>query len=174
MLTFTEHRSQAIAKAGTGLEALRGLAGSTWGVALGSMRRVYQAVIIPQMLYGAAAWFQPGIMTQKQITNTIKDFASIQKRAACLISGAFRTTASEALNVRLHLLPIRQQLDQLAKMTAIRIRTGPALGIPSGMLTKRTNEELVLGGYTPMEVRLEDGRMPHGSPEYSGRGMGEP
>lgn len=75
-----------------------------------------------------------------------------KKRAACLISGAFRTTATEAPNVELHLLPIRQQLDQLAKMTAVRIRTGPALGIPNGILTKRTNEELVLGGYTPMEA----------------------
>jgi ribonuclease HI len=91
-------------------------------------------------------------MTQKQVTTTIRDFATIQKRAACLISGAFRTTAAEALNIELHLLPIRQQLEQLTKMTAIRIRTGPAHGIPSGMLTKRTDEELTLGGYTPMEA----------------------
>lgn len=154
MLTFTEHRNQAVAKAGTSLEALRGLAGSTWGIALGQMRRIYQAVVIPQMLYGAAAWFQPGLMSQKHITSTIKDFAGIQKRAACLISGAFRTTAAEALNAELHLMPMRQQLDQLAKMTAIRIRTGPALGIPGGMLTKRTDEELVLGGYTPMEAHV--------------------
>ncbi|KAI7978242.1 hypothetical protein EIK77_003561 [Talaromyces pinophilus] len=37
-------------------------------------------------------------------------------------------------------------------MTAVRIRTGPSHGIPSGMLMKRTNEELALGGYTPMEA----------------------
>lgn len=91
-------------------------------------------------------------MTHKQITSTIRDFATIQKRAACLISGAFRTTAAEALNVELHLLPIRSQLDQLTKMTAIRIRTRPSHGIPSGMLMKRTEEELTLGGYTPMEA----------------------
>ncbi|RAO74375.1 uncharacterized protein BHQ10_010387 [Talaromyces amestolkiae] len=116
------------------------------------MRRIYQAVIIPQILYGTTAWFHPGLMTQKQITSTIKGFASIQKRAACLISSAFRTTAAEALNTELHLIPMRQQLDQLAKITAIQIRTGPTLGIPSGMLTKRTDEELTLGGYTPMEA----------------------
>jgi hypothetical protein len=151
-LTFEYHREQAVAKAGTSLEALRGLAGSTWGVALGSMRRIYQAIVIPQMLFGAAAWYQPDLMTRRQINATIRDFATIQKRAACLISGAFRTTAAEALNVELHLLPIRQQLDQLTKMTAVRIRTGPSHGIPSGMLMKRTNEKLTLGGYTPMEA----------------------
>jgi hypothetical protein len=151
-LTFEEHRKEAVAKAGVSLEALQGLAGSTWGTALGSMRRIYQAIVIPQMLYGAMAWFQPGLMTQKQVTTTIRDFATIQKRAACLISGAFHTTAAEALNVELHLLPIRQQLDQLTKMTAVRIRTGPAHGIPSGTLRKRTDEELTLGSYTPMEA----------------------
>ncbi|EEA25056.1 reverse transcriptase, putative [Talaromyces marneffei ATCC 18224] len=151
-LTFDTHRDKAIAKAGTSLEALRGLAGSTWGVALGSMRQIYQAIVIPQMLYGAAAWFQPGNMTQAYITAITRDFATIQKRAACLISGAFRTTAAEALNIELHLLPIRYQLDQLTKATAIRIRTGPAHGIPNGILIRRTDDELALGGYTPMEA----------------------
>jgi ribonuclease HI len=151
-LTFDTHREKAIAKAGTSLEALRGLAGSIWGVALGSMRRIYQAIVIPQMLYGAAAWYQPGIMTRAQLTTITREFATIQKRAACLISGAFRTTAAEALNIELHLLPIRYQLDQLVKATAIRIRTGPIHGIPKGMLVRRTNQELGLGGYTPMEA----------------------
>jgi hypothetical protein len=48
-----------VAKAGTSLQALRGLAGSTWGVALSSMRCLYQAIIVPQMLYGVASWFRP-------------------------------------------------------------------------------------------------------------------
>ncbi|PCG94160.1 Hypothetical protein PENO1_079810 [Penicillium occitanis (nom. inval.)] len=157
-------QEQAIAKAGVSLEALRGLAGSTVGVALGSMRRIYQAIVIPQMLYGAAAWYQPGLMTQKQITSTIRDFATTQKRAACLISSAFHRTAAEALNVKLHLLPIRQQLDQLIKMTAIRIRTGPSHGIPSGMLTRRTNEELTISGHTPICLTAPPGTFPWHEP----------
>jgi ribonuclease HI len=116
------------------------------------MRRIYQAIVIPQMLYGAAAWYQPGIMTKAQLTAITRDFTTIQKRAACLISGAFRTTAAEALNVELYLLPIRLQLDQLVKATAIRIRTGPVHGIPKGMLSRRTHQELTLSGYTPMEA----------------------
>ncbi|KUL82020.1 hypothetical protein ZTR_11386 [Talaromyces verruculosus] len=151
-LMFEHHRKEAVAKAGVSLEALQGLSGSTWGVALGSMQQIYQAIVIPQMLYGATAWYQPDLMTRKQIKDTIRDFATIQKRAACSISGAFRTTAVEALNVELHLLPIRQQLNQLTKITTIQIHTGPSHGIPSGMLVKRTNEELTLSGYTPMEA----------------------
>jgi len=89
---------------------------------------------------------------QAQLTAVTRDFAMIQKRAVCLISGAFRTTAAEALNVELYLLPIRLQLDQLVKATAIRIRTGPTHGIPKGILSRRTDQELALGGYTPMEA----------------------
>ncbi|EED15965.1 hypothetical protein TSTA_010810 [Talaromyces stipitatus ATCC 10500] len=151
-LSFDTHRDEAIAKAGTSLEALRGLSGSTWGVALGSMRRIYQAIVIPQMLYGPAAWFQPDLMSQRQIIQTVRKFTTIQKRAACLISGAFCTTAAEALNIELHLMPIRLQLDQLTKAVAIWIRTGPAFAIPDGLVNRRTSDELKLGGYTPMEA----------------------
>jgi ribonuclease HI len=116
------------------------------------MRQIYQAVVIPQMLYGAAAWYQPGVMTKAQLTKITRDFVTIQKRAACLISGAFQTTAAETLNVELHLTPMRYQLDQLVKATAVRIRTGPIHGIPKGMLSQRTDQALTLGGYTPMEA----------------------
>jgi hypothetical protein len=54
-LTFTNHQEEAIAKAGTSLQAIKGLAGSTWGASLTVMRCLYQAIIIPQILYGVAA-----------------------------------------------------------------------------------------------------------------------
>lgn len=151
-LTFETHRTKALAKAGTSLHALRGLAGSTWGVALSYMRRTYQAIVIPQMLYGVAAWFQPGALTKKEATKTVRGFAAIQKRAAVLISGAFRTTAAEALNIELHLLPMRLQMEQLTKETALRIRTGPTHAMPTYLRVQRSEEETKLGGFTPMEV----------------------
>jgi Reverse transcriptase (RNA-dependent DNA polymerase) len=151
-LTFQIHREKAVAKAGTSLQALQGLAGSTWGIALSSMRHLYQAIIVPQILYGVASWFRPDTLTKKQINALIRDFTSIQKRAACLISGAFRTTTASALNVELYLLPIKHQMEQLSQETAIRIRTGPSHATPNGLLIKRSDHELKLGGHTPMEV----------------------
>ena len=58
-LNLAHHQEKALIKAGTSLQALRSLAGSTWGASLFAMRTIYQAVIIPQMLYGVAAWFSP-------------------------------------------------------------------------------------------------------------------
>jgi hypothetical protein len=46
----THHRKKMLAKGAGSLEALRGISGSTWGSSLIAMRKIYQAVIIPQML----------------------------------------------------------------------------------------------------------------------------
>jgi ribonuclease HI len=151
-LTFEAHRAKALAKAGTSLHALRGLSGSTWGVALSHIRRTYQAIVIPQMLFGVAAWFQPGALTKKEIGETVREFAAIQKRAAVLISGAFRSTAAAALDIELHLLPMKLQMEQLVKETALRIRTGPTHAMPTYLREQRSDEEIRLGGITPMEV----------------------
>ncbi|KAI1829205.1 hypothetical protein DTO027I6_9898 [Penicillium roqueforti] len=60
---------------------------------------IYQAVVIPQMLFGVSAWYQPMLISKTKARTISQPFAGIQKRAACLISGAFRTTAAEALNI---------------------------------------------------------------------------
>lgn len=151
-LTFSEHRKNMVAKAGKSLVALRGLSGSTWGTSLLAMRKVYQAVVIPQMLYGVAAWFQPGIMSAKESNNIVRQFASVQKRAAVIMGGAFRTTAMAALNVELCLPPMKVQMERMVRETAVRIRTGPAHGL-GGILNGRREDERTLGGWTLMEVQ---------------------
>lgn len=80
------------------------------------------------MLYGVAAWFQPGIMSAKESNSIVRQFASVQKRAAVMMGGAFRTTAMVALNVELYLPPMKVQMERMIRETAVRIRTGPATG----------------------------------------------
>ncbi|KAI9036174.1 putative reverse transcriptase [Aspergillus affinis] len=91
-LSFDTHRVKALAKANGTLEALRSISGSTWGTSLLSMRRIYLAVVVPQLLYGAAAWYSPTSRTvsYKKLQKTVNEFQRIQIRAAVLISGAFR------------------------------------------------------------------------------------
>ena len=116
------------------------------------MRRIYQAIVILQILFGVSAWYVPltGRGTAKKVS---KRFASLQKRAACLIGGAFKTSSAEALNVELYLPPIRIQMDRIAQETALRLRTGPMYAIPKAMLQQRPERQRKRGGWIPMEVQ---------------------
>ena len=68
-LEFHHHREKAVGKADVSLQALRSLAGSTWGASLSAMRRIYQAVVIPQMLFGVSAWYQPMVISKTKARN---------------------------------------------------------------------------------------------------------
>jgi hypothetical protein len=126
-----------VAKAGVSLGALRSLAGSTWGASLYAMRKIYQTVIIPQMLFEVSACYQPIIISNSKARIISQPFVAIQKQAAYHISGASRTTAAEALNAELYLPPISVHMNRLVKETALRLRTGPEFAVPPTMLRRR-------------------------------------
>ncbi|KAI1829300.1 hypothetical protein DTO027I6_9813 [Penicillium roqueforti] len=152
-LEFRHHREKAVANAGVSLHAIRSLAGSTWEASLYAMRKIYQAVIIPQMLFGVSAWYQPMLISNSKARTISQPFAAIQKQAACLISGAFKTTAAEALNAELYLPPISVHMNRLVKETALRLRTGPEFAMPPTMLRRRPADERYWAVWTPMEAQ---------------------
>ncbi|KAJ5987694.1 hypothetical protein N7481_002904 [Penicillium waksmanii] len=153
-LSFQKHRDYAIAKANGSLEALRGITGSTWGVSLLSMRKVYQAVVIPQLLYGLAAWYGPatGSLKAWERNRVVAAFVRVQKRAAIAISGAFKGVSGALLDVELYILPIHLQMQQNIEETAIRIQTSPTLAQPMTLQYQRQPKQRRLGGWSPIEA----------------------
>jgi hypothetical protein len=125
-LRFDTHRKKLLAKANGSLEALRAMTGSVWGASLMAMRKVYQAVVVPQILYGISACYCPAAKTIPawEMKRIVSEFTKIQRRAAILISGALKSTSAAALNVELFLPPIHLRIDQITQETAIRIQTG--------------------------------------------------
>lgn len=90
---------------------------------------------------------------QDRLNSIAKQFASVQKRAANLISGTFKTTAAAELDVQLFLLPMRLYMERQAHETALRIRTGPLHAVPEGMIRQRPKAQ-VRSGWTPMEAQV--------------------
>jgi ribonuclease HI len=155
-LSFTIHRKKILAKGAGSLEALRGISGSTWGSSLIAMRKVYQAVIIPQMLWGLSAWYCPAAraMPRGDLDKLTHELTKIQKRATILISGAFRGTAGAALDTELFITPIKLRIQQIVEETAIRILTGPQWACPQIAKATKTRKpsQRRLGGWSPTEA----------------------
>jgi len=134
------------------------------------MRTVYQAVVVPQLLYGVAAWFPNSATKQNQIINS---FTKIQRRAAIMIAGAFKSMSAAALNVELFLLPIQLQINQIIQETAIRIQTGAKWAQPLCLdpkLGKRTTKETRLSGPSPLEaLRWKKGGILFGDDQWESK-----
>lgn len=153
-LDFKTHRKKLLGKAAGSLEALRAISGSTWGASLLVMRKVYQAMVIPQMFWGITAWYSPAsraipAVELKRVTN---EFVKIQKRAAILISRAFKSISAAALDIELYLVPIRLQMQQMIEEAAIRIQTGPQWARLAGLQSRRNPQETKRGGLSPLEA----------------------
>lgn len=55
-LNGKQHIQNLTTKISKSIGALTSLAGSTWGASVTELRGIYQAVVIPQMMYGCSAW----------------------------------------------------------------------------------------------------------------------
>jgi hypothetical protein len=70
------------------------------------IRRIYQVVVILQIFYKTTAWYQAS-MPAKERNHIVQQLASVQKRAAVLISRALRMPVAEAVNMELYLTLIK-------------------------------------------------------------------
>ncbi|KAL6152343.1 hypothetical protein ACJQWK_05935 [Exserohilum turcicum] len=109
-LQWKEHVEEIRRKATKTVNALSCLGGSTWGITLADMRRLYEATALPQMMYACSIWSNASVKGKTYTKKTLSILQSIQARAARAICGAYKATSKAALDVEAHLLPIEQQI----------------------------------------------------------------
>lgn len=125
-LTGEAHVRQMRKKAAKLIAGLSSIAGSTWGTPLIHLRKMYTAVLQPQIMYACSTWYIRGgrgfAAAQRAAEKAVQ---SIQYQALHRISGAFKCTSRQALEVCLHVPPPELTLARLAEESRIRLMTSP-------------------------------------------------
>ena len=108
------------------------IARTTKGIHAKYFRQLYISIAIPRMLYAADIFLTPhqkvGIKnSDKNGTKQaiLTKLASIQRRAAIMITGAMSTTATDIVEVMANLLPFRLLVDKHRQRAAVRLATLP-------------------------------------------------
>lgn len=120
-LEWKSHIEKIRQKASKSVNALAALGSSTWGVHMSDMRKIYNGVVVPQMMYACSAWSNSRSNGTPYTVKTLNTLRSIQARGAQAICGAFRATSRAALDVETHLLPVAQQIEKHNMHTLGRI-----------------------------------------------------
>ena len=108
-LNFHNHTKIATSKASRAMEALRMLGNSMSGINQYCLRQFYLCAILPIATYGSIAFWDGKSSTVK---NTLE---RAQNKALRLITGAFKTTPIQALEIEASIPPINITLDYYTK-----------------------------------------------------------
>ncbi|KAJ5927721.1 reverse transcriptase [Penicillium verhagenii] len=125
-LTAKDHLLRCRKRAAVLVAALRSIAGMTWGVTTLHLRRMWTAVLFPQISFGCSTWYTRGAYQTKSVENEVnRALESMQYQTLYRIAGAFRTTSRTALQVLLYVPPATIAIQRLAELTCLRIHTHP-------------------------------------------------
>lgn len=116
-----------MARAIKSIGALSAITGSTWGATRNQVLKLHKAVVIPGILYAYSVWYTPsetyGYKVHKKRVE--EKLSRLQKKALCVATGAFRTTALSVLEVETHILPIPLRILQQTVNATLRTKGTP-------------------------------------------------
>ena len=133
-LTWKPQGAAALAKGQDWISRFKRIAMTTKGTHAKYFRKLYISTAIPRILYAADIFLTPNRHVGKRSNNVtkyqhtiIKSLASIHRKAAILITGALRSTATDALLTLANLPPFHSLVDKIRHGAALRLATLPPL-----------------------------------------------
>ncbi|GAA5920151.1 hypothetical protein JCM6882_005607 [Rhodosporidiobolus microsporus] len=97
-LCMRQHTATCVTKATKALAGVALLARAKVGLSPKWVRRLVEAVVLPRLLWAAAVWYDP----KKEVSRSL---TAVQRAAARLVTGGYRTTSLNALEVEANLPP---------------------------------------------------------------------
>jgi hypothetical protein len=137
------------------LNALKSITGSTWGMSTGPALQIYTAMARSAITYGANAWYTPACLpgARKSVT---KKLQAIQGRCLRVATGAYKATATEALEVETNIEPIDIFLEKQVAKTTLRLCENPA-GSVVERLTRKIRQQMRSKGGKEARTRKTPG-----------------
>src|SRR5712671_1141105 len=129
-LTWRHHVDIMASHARSTIRGINVLGNSVRGLDLLNWRKVYNALVIPILTYGATVWYT-GI-GQKGLTDTLQ---VAQNEGLWKITGAFCTTLTEPLHNMTGILPISYLLPKLLDAYTLRLQSMPPDALICTVLT---------------------------------------
>jgi ribonuclease HI/exonuclease III len=119
-LRWHAHLRAVEAKAAQQLNALKSLTGSIWGSSMEAIRKVYTATVRPAITFGCNAWYMPAGLPEHR-KGLAKNLQAIQGRCLRVITGAYKATANEALEIETYIPPLDLYTEASVARTSLRL-----------------------------------------------------
>jgi ribonuclease HI len=119
-LKWQPHMRSVEAKLVHQLNALKTITGSTWGASQEVGRKVYNAVVRPTITYRCNTWYTPATIkgARKGVAAKLQ---SMQGKCLRTITGAYRATATEALEIETDTAPLDIFVESTIARTIARL-----------------------------------------------------
>ncbi|KAJ3476748.1 hypothetical protein NLI96_g10952 [Meripilus lineatus] len=129
-LRWKEQVEKAMSVGTSTMLAVARLSKSTKGLPQRYAMQLYRSVVQPKVEYGLPVWYEPvrkrpGEKRKKGSVGVARKLGKVQRLAARVITGGFRTTATDVLDYHAGLPPIDIHLNQVVFNAAVRMATLP-------------------------------------------------
>ncbi|QRW04674.1 Reverse transcriptase from transposon X-element protein [Ceratobasidium sp. AG-Ba] len=155
-LRWREQRAGVLKTGSTWVNLLRRISRTRHGLKPEAARRLHQAVFLPKVTYAADVWWEH---VRRNETDTrdlgasgfTKRLQSIQRISALNITGALRTSPTDALDAHAGILPIKLELQRACHRAAVRLASIPN-SHPLRRLVDREGKRLPAEHRSPLQI----------------------